>query len=183
MKKIGLLSILTFFILAFVTCGIYVKTERVNLPEKYKPIYNVGDSVIFKSNFGAFDTFICDYYFSRFIGYPLDASHEWDIAYEFVDLSWSDIKSNKAYKMELNYYEKNFQVFYVWSYFMGKNQIFIKIDTSIVFLDTIVEDYVLKITSTDTTDRFLEYYTPRLGLLEYKNKNGEIFKIHKYIIQ
>ncbi|MBN2778952.1 MAG: hypothetical protein JXR36_15040 [Bacteroidales bacterium] len=157
---------ITLFTISFYSCH---QTEYVDIQEELVPIYNFGDTVIMKSNFGNYDTLVCEfkygYYEGTIYGVPPEES---DTAYYTISSDWNKYYINVSHSLS------------VLSLFDCSEKKFHKLDTLIV-IDTIKEINVFVNFCQDTCDIKKEFYSAKYGLLEYHLRTGKIYKIYKYI--
>ncbi|MBN2778951.1 MAG: hypothetical protein JXR36_15035 [Bacteroidales bacterium] len=159
--------LLTFLFLVFLTsCH---QTVYVDIPEEYYPVYGWLDTVIMKSNLGNYDTLVCKMQSGIYMGRDpnIDAQYQ-DTAFMTVTTGWERYGITiSSLSVTLSSYDCNRKEFY-------------KIDT-LIEIDTIREQNVFVNVCQDTCETVKEFYSAKYGLLEYRLKTGEIYKIHKYI--
>ncbi|MBN2778955.1 MAG: hypothetical protein JXR36_15055 [Bacteroidales bacterium] len=162
--KIKYFSIIIILINLFTGCYIF---NSKKIPQKFKPVYNLNDEILFISNTGDSDRFKCDYKAEyKYKNFDKKWYGELDL------LGWKLIDT--VMNIDFSYEIKGMPLDTIELYvvFWGVTNNFHKID--MVFLFDTIKVTPIFIIENDIDDKFpiKMYFSPKYGLLKYFYRGG-----------
>ncbi len=180
------LLILFAIVIVFATACCEDNYHRI--PEEYKIVYEIGDTVIYKSNHNNYDTFICED--NRYLMHPGDA-HCITEVYEEGNINFNHLNDSNNYYFyryaNLGYFRiHDFNDFSFENIGDRPMSVTFNEHDSTFRIDSKIFNVVMVLTDTTITEEFDNlvnkiYMNHKYGILQYEYYSGEIFKIHKLI--